>query len=136
MKNIFWELFSSTKRKEWRENHILYWSKYLELNEKGFSLFQTELLDRLENVLTDFGISYVPEIIEQEDLNDERRVVKMITLTINENSKFWIYHNMAEFALGSEHEIYEEWGYLKPQDLMDRYLISMKKLLKLTNNEF
>lgn len=135
MKKIFWELFSSSKRKEWRKKHILYWRKYLELNEDGYSLFQTELLDKLENVLTDFRISYVIEITEHKDLNDGNRIVKMIMLTLDEDCKFWIYHDMAEFDLRNEHEIYEEWGYLKPQDLMDKYIESMKKQLKIESNE-
>jgi hypothetical protein len=135
VKNIFWKLFSSTKREEWNKNHILYCSKYLELNDNGYSLFQTKLLDELENVLTDFRISYVTEITEHRDLNDKYKDVKMITLTLDDNSKFWIYHDMAEFDLRNEHQIYEEWGYLKPQDLMDKYLDSVKDRLKIESNE-
>ena len=134
MRNIFKKIFNSSKRKEWNENHIIHWEKSLELDDSGFSFFQNELLSKLEKVLIDCGIEYVTEIAEHKDLNDKNRIVKMITLILDENSKFWIYHDMADFNIKNEHQIYEEWGYLKPEDLINRYLKSTKELLKLKNN--
>lgn len=129
MKNLLTKIFKSSKRKEWNENHILNWTKPLELNDSGFSGFQSELVYKLKNVLADFGISFEIEISEHDDLNDESRIVKMITLTSDGNSKFWIYNDMAELEIEKKHEIYEEWGYLKPEDLISEYIKSVKKLL-------
>ena len=134
MKNLFTKIFKSSKRKEWNENHILNWKNSLELNDSGFSVFQKELVSKLESVLADCGISYETEIMGHTDLSDENRIVKMITLTSDGNSKFWIYHDMAELKIKKQHEIYEEWGYLKPEDLINDYLKSTKELLKLKNN--
>jgi|TARA_B110000211_G_C13852463_1_gene452822 inhibitor of KinA sporulation pathway (predicted exonuclease) len=131
LRNLFRKIFKSTSRKEWNGNHILYWRKPLELNNFGFSVFQNKLLNEIEIVLKDSGISYETEITEHKDLEDKNRIVKMIKLTLNEKSKFWIYHNMAELDLKGKHEIYEEWGYLKPEDLIKKYLKSTKELLKL-----
>ena len=128
-------ILKSSKRKEWNKNHISHWKKELILNDSGYSLFQNKLLEKLENVLTDFGISYVTEITEHKDLEDGNRIVKMITLTLDENSKFWIYHDMGEFDLKKEHQIYEEWGYLKPSDLINKYIKSTTELLKNSGTE-
>ena len=134
MKNPLTKLFKSSKRKEWNENHILNWKKPLELNDSGFSVFQIELVSKLENVLAVCGIHYETEITEHYDLTSENEIVKMIKLTLNEHSKFWIYHNMAELEIKGKHEIYEEWGYLKPDELIKKYLESTKELLKLKNS--
>ena len=134
MKNLLTKIFKSSKRKEWNENHILNWKKPLELNDSGFSGFQNELVSKLKNVLSDCGISYETEITEHPELIDENRIVKMITLTSDGNSKFWIYHNMADLEIKKQHEIYEEWGYLKPEDLINEYLKSTKELLKNNRN--
>ena len=134
MRNLFRKIFTSTNRKEWNENHILNWEKSLKLNDSGFSVFQKELVFELECVLADCGIKYETEITEHTDLNDKNRIVKMITLTSDENYKFWIYHDMAELEIKKQHEIYEEWGYLKPEDLINEYLKSTKELLKLKDN--
>ena len=130
MRNIF----KSTKRKEWNENHIFHWKKYLELDDSGFSLFQNELVSKLKSILKVCGNSYETEITEHYDLNDADRIVKMIKLTLDENSKFWIYHNMADFTIESENQVYEEWGYLKPEDLINEYLKSAKELLNRKSN--
>ncbi len=135
MINRFIKIFNCSKSKEWNKNHIHFWKEYIDLNNEGFSSFQNELFGEIKKVLNDYNISFVGEVTEHQDLNDKNRVVKMITLILDDNSKFWIYHDMAEFDLRNEHEIYEKWGYLKPQNLMDRYLESMKKFLKLDNNE-
>ena len=134
LKNLLTKLFKSSKRKEWNENHILNWKRPLKLNDSGFSLFQNELVSKLEKVLSDCGIPYETEITEHYDLTSENEIVKMVKLTLSENSKFWIYHNMAELEIKNKHEIYEEWGYLKPEDLINKYLKSTKELLKLKNN--
>jgi hypothetical protein len=128
-RNSLRNIFISSKQREWRKNHVIYWQNFLELNNSGFSLFQIELRDKLIHILSNNTISYVTEIVEHRDLNDESRIVKMITLTSDDNLKFWIYHDMAELEIDNKHEIYEEWGYLKPQDLIDRYLKSTEKLL-------
>jgi hypothetical protein len=124
------KLFTSTKRKEWNENHKLNWKSSLKYDKSGFSIFQNELLGKLENVLENFGISSVKEITEHKSLDNENIIVKMITLTLDENSKFWIYHDMAELDLVKEHQIYEEWGYLKPEDLINEFIKSTMKLIR------
>jgi len=128
-------LFNSKKRKEWNENHILNWSKPLEFNKSGFSNFQNELLTKLSIVLSELKLSFETEITEHSDLNNENIKVKLLKLNLNENSRFWIYHDMAELEINSKHEIYEEWGYLKPEKLISEYLKSTKKLLKDTKLE-
>lgn len=130
MRNLFLNILKSSKRKKWNENHISYWKKELILNDSGYSFFQNKLFKKLENILTDFGISFVTKITEHKDLEDENKIVKMITLTLDENSKFWIYHDMAEFDFKKKHQIYEEWGYLKPNDLINEYIKSILELLK------
>ena len=131
--NILYKLFSSSKQKEWNKNHILYWGKSLELDDSGFSVFQNELIGKLKQVLNDNNISFVSEVTEHSDLNDKNKIVKMILLTLDENSKFWVYHDMADFIIKNESQIYEEWGYLKPEDLINEYLKSAKELLKIKN---
>src|SRR5690606_36042804 len=111
------DFFNFKKNKEWRKNHILYWKKPLELNDSGFSFFQIELQNKLEKILNDNNILFTTEIINHADLNDRNRAVKMTSFILNENSKFWIYQDMAELDIYGKHEIYEEWGYLKPKDL-------------------
>ncbi|ESU19857.1 hypothetical protein FEDK69T_31140 [Flavobacterium enshiense DK69] len=56
----------------------------------------------------------------------------MITLSLNDypESKIWIYHDMAEYDLNKIHHIYEEWGYLNPNDLKERFLNSIREILK------
>ncbi len=131
LKSLLTKLFKSSKRKEWNKNHILNWKKPLELNNSGFSVFQNELVSKLENLFADCGISYETEITKHYDLTSENEIVKLTKLTLSENSKFWIYYNMAELEIKSKHKIYEEWGYLKPEDLINEYLKSTKELLKL-----
>lgn len=131
-KNII-HFFNWKKNREWRENHILYWKKPLELDISGFSYFQIELREKLEKILNNHSILFAIEITEHADLNDRNRAVKMITLILDGNSKFWIYRDMAELSINNEHQIYEEWGYLKPEDLIKRYLNSTKKLLNQKN---
>lgn len=125
------DFFNFKKNREWIKNHILYWIKSLELDDYGFSFFQIELRNKLEKILNDNAISFTTEITDHADLNDRNRAVKIICLTLNESSIFWIYHDMADFMINNEIEIYEEWGYLKPEDLIEKYLESSKRLLKL-----
>ena len=129
MRNLFMRIIKSSKRKEWNENHIIYWKKSLELSDAGFTIFQNELLDKLEQVLIHQAISYDTEITKH--LDDENRIVKMVVLTLDKNSKFWIYHDMADLTIEKKHRIFEEWGYLKPEDLINEYLKSTKELLKI-----
>lgn len=119
----------SSKRKEWNKNHIFHWKKEFILNDFGFSLFQNELFEELKSVLIDFEISYETDISKNKDLDEENRIVKMITMTLDENSKLWIYHDMAELDIKKKHQIYEKWGYLKPSDLINEYIESIKELL-------
>lgn len=131
LKNLLRNMLKSSKGKNWNADHILNWEKYLELNDSGFSNFQNELFSKLKILLADFSIPFETEITEHLDLNDKNKIVKMITLTLGENSKFWIYHDMADLEIKNQHEIYEEWGYLKPEDLINKYLKSAEELLKL-----
>lgn len=133
MENKLFRLLKSYNRKEWEEDHVQNWKNFLELNDSDFSAFQKALLYEIESVLKDFGISYKTEITEYTDLNDKRRKVKMIKLTSNQNSSFWVYPDMAELEVGKKHEVYEQFGYLEPVVLINEYVKSARKLLMQKN---
>lgn len=125
------------ENKQWNKNHILNWKSHLETDKKGFTLFQKKMFDKLKQELMDNSISFSKEITEHKDLNDENRIVKMITLTLDkyQKSKFWIYHDMVDFIINNKSQIFEEWEYLNPEDLIFECLKSTRELLKLIKNK-
>lgn len=127
-------IFKSTKNKQWNKNHTLYWKESLELNDSGFTVFQNKLFVVLEILLKEKAITYTTEITRHEELDPRSRIVKMILITIDEHSKFWIYHDMADFIILNKHQVYERWDYLQPDDLIHEYIKSAKEVLKTDQN--
>ena len=130
--NAFKNIFSS--RKKWNKEHVEYWKDNLKLKDDGYSKFQSDLVSRVESELSDLKIEFSIETTSHESLFDKNLIVKMITLTLNNlsDSKIWIYHDMAEYDLLNTHHIFEEWGYLKPDDLSDTFINSIKAEIKKT----
>ena len=128
--NVFKNIFG--RRKKWNKEHIEYWKDDLKLKDDGHSKFQSDLASRAKFELTDLKIEFSTETTNHESLSDKSVTVKMITFTLNNltDSKIWIYHDMAEYDLMETHHIFEEWGYLKPDDLSDTFISSMKTELK------
>jgi len=122
---------NSDIKKEWNNNHADNWNKFLNLNDLGLSLFQNNLLIDLKQILKNNTIRFDSKIKEHKEIDDNNLMVKLITVSIDENCKFWIYYDMAELDLKGKHQIYEKWNYLKPQDLIAEYLKSTKEILKL-----
>ena len=117
--------------KDWNRKHILFWKDSLIIQTDGYSLFQTNLLDMVKELFDSNSIVYNTSVSYGPDLNNSDITVKAITVNFNETSDLWIYHDMAEYNITEIHHIYEEWGYLKPTDLNDEYLKSVKAILKL-----
>jgi hypothetical protein len=117
------------QRKIWKENHIFFWQNFLEFDSFGFSVFQNELLHKIEQLLTNQNVTYSKEITKHQDTNDTDKNVKLIHIKTDIDSTFWIYHDMAEFSIKGNHQMFEEWGYLKPQDLITNFMNSIKTLL-------
>ncbi len=117
--------------KEWNDAHVLHWSKYLELDVSGFSVFQKELSSKLQDLLANFEIAYQTELSEHFDGNEGDRMVKILLITSGQNLKCWIYHDMADLEINKQHKVFEEWGYLKPDDLIRDYLKETRELVRL-----
>ena len=116
--------------KEWNKKHISFWKDSLMIQPDGYTLFQTNLLNKIKEIFDSNSIDYKISVSNHPDLNNPDITVKMVTVNFNETSKLWIYHDMAEYDISEIHHIYEEWGYLKPSDLNDEYLKSVKTILK------
>ena len=121
------------ENKKWNIEHEQFWKSELEMNNDGLSNFQYGLLNEIKYILDSNSITYKEENSKHIDINDDSKIVKMITITLNQpkESKFWIYHDMAEYELDNIHHIYEEWGYLKPNDLKERFLKTAREILKI-----
>ena len=124
--NIFKNIFG--RKKKWNTEHIEYWNDELKLDNDGYSKFQLILFTKVKTALTDQNLCFTSEITEHSHLDNKDTALKMITLTLGNlnDSKIWIYHDMAEYDLMNTHHIFEEWGYLKPDDLRDRFIYLMK----------
>jgi hypothetical protein len=116
----------------WNKDHIEFWKDDLIIKDNGFSSFQSTLFSQTKEILDSISISF-QEIITKyiDDLNEEDKEVKLITLKLDNGSEVWIYNDMAEYDISGLHHIYEEWGYLKPKDLQLNFLNSIKEILKL-----
>lgn len=117
---------------KWNKDHILFWKIPLELNSDGFTGFQTGLTNAVKTLLESNQINYTEEIEEVIDsLSDDYENVKLVTLTLTDHndSKLWIYHDMAEYDINKKHHIFEEWGYLSPTDLQERYIKKLSEVL-------
>ncbi len=118
---------------KWNKNHIALWKIPLEINANGFSNFQSNLLNVTKNFLESNEIKYSEEITTHIDNVDENKIVKLITLTLTDflNSKLWIYHDMADYDINKKHHIFEEWGYLSPIDLQEKFIENLHIVLKI-----
>jgi hypothetical protein len=125
IKNLF--------KNEWNETHVRLWEPYRELNNEGFSQFQIELQKLVETVLRANAIEFLVESTDEPHLNDDTITVKLITLSLTNyfDSVIWIYHDMAEYDLIKQHHIFEEWGYLSPKDLYQRFIENIIKILNI-----
>jgi hypothetical protein len=128
--NVFKNIFG--RRKKWNKEHIESWKDELKLKGDGYSKFQSDLASKVKSELSDLEIEFSTITTEHESLTDKNAMVKMITITLNNltDCKIWIYHDMAEYDLMNTHHIFEEWGYLKPDDLKETLLNSMKTEIK------
>jgi len=134
--NVFKNIFS--RRKKWNAEHIEYWKDELILDNDGYSKFQLILFTKVKTELNDLNLGFTSEITEHPSLDNKDTTVKMITLTLcNLNdSKIWIYHDMAEYDLMNTHHIFEKWGYLKPVDLRDQFINLIKtEIIKTAHNK-
>lgn len=124
--NVFKNPFG--RRKKWNKDHIEYWTDKKKLRTDRYSKFQSDLFSRVKSELTSLKIEFSTETTNHESLSNNCVTVKMITLVLNNliDSKIWIYHDMAEYDLMETHHTFEEWGYLKPDDLSDAFISSMK----------
>jgi hypothetical protein len=116
----------------WNKRHTEYWKESLQFDQNRLSFFQVELVDKLREQLNNCSLQYSIKITDFKDFDKEKKEVKLVTMTIDKwpGSKLWIYNNMADFEIDKNHQVFEEWGYLKPNDLMDKYLESLNELLK------
>jgi hypothetical protein len=116
----------------WNKKHDENWKTQLELNSEGFSNFQVVLIEKVKETLNLNSISFSEEISIHNDLNNYDREVKMITLNLNDfsESKIWIYHDMAEYEINKIHHVYEEHGYLTPEELQEEFLKSMSEIIE------
>ena len=115
----------------WNKDHKAFWKSALELNDEGLSNFQNELINEVKVLLNSNSIKYLEKTSKHFDLNDNEKIVKMITLSLIEysESKIWIYNGMAEYDINKIHHIYEEWGYLTPNELQEKFLSGIRKIL-------
>ena len=115
----------------WNKDHKAFWKSALELNDEGLSNFQNELINEVKVLLNSNSIKYLEKTSKHFDLNDNEKIVKMITLSLIEysESKIWIYNDMAEYDINKIHHIYEEWGYLTPNELQEKFLSGIRKIL-------
>lgn len=118
-------------KSSWNTEHKKLWKISLELTNEGFSNFQTELNNKIKQLLNTNSIKFTENITDHTDLNDNSKKVKLIELSLNNftESKLWIYHDMAEFDINKKHHIYEEWGYLKPEELQKIFVENICDIL-------
>ena len=90
-------------------------------------------MKELKNLFVSNSIQYVEEVSEHTDLVDLNKIVKMITLSLKDysESQLWIYHDMAEYNVIKKHAIFEEWGYISPEELQEKYIKSLREILKI-----
>jgi hypothetical protein len=119
--------------RSWNRNHEEFWKTPLELNSEGLSNFQSELLDKIKELLNSNSIKFIENKSEHYDLDNSDRIVKMVNIILNDfpESQFWIYNDMAEYKLNKIHHIYEEWGYLSPFELQEWYIKNVREILKI-----
>ncbi|MBS4040308.1 MAG: hypothetical protein KGZ81_06875 [Flavobacteriales bacterium] len=119
--------------RSWNRNHEEFWKTSLELNSEGLSNFQSELLDKIKELLNSNSIKFIENKSEHYDLDNSDRIVKMVNIILNDfpESQFWIYNDMAEYELNKIHHIYEEWGYLTPVELQEWYIKNVREILKI-----
>ncbi|WP_417940370.1 hypothetical protein [Flavobacterium sp. RS13.1] len=119
--------------RNWNRNHEESWKTPLELNNEGLSNFQAELLKKIKELLYSNSIKFIVKNTEHIDLNNSDRKVKMITILLTDlkESQIWIYNDMAEYEINKIHHIYEEWGYLTPIELQEKYIKNIREILKI-----
>ena len=119
--------------RKWNENHQLNWNKELELESHGYSGFQLQLMKELKILFDSNSIEYVEEVSEYNDLSDRNKIVKMIVLKLKNysESQLWIYPDMAEYDVIKKHAIFEEWGYISPIQLREKFIKSLREVLKI-----
>jgi len=118
---------------KWNKNHIALWKIPLQINADSFSNFQLSLLNEVKNLLESNGIKYYEETTTHFDNIGDNEVVKLTTLTLTDsiNSKLWIYHDIADYDINKKHQIFEEWGYLSPNELQEKFVESLQVVLKI-----
>ena len=119
--------------KKWNENHRLNWKSELELKNDGYSGFQLKFMKELKILFDLNSIEYVEEVSKHIDLFDSNKIVKMIVITLKNypESQLWIYHDMAEYDITKNHAIFEEWGYISPVELREKFVNSLREVLKI-----
>lgn len=118
---------------KWNKNHIASWKIPLEINGDGFSNFQSSFLSEVKSFFESNEIKYSEEITTHIDNIKDNKTVKLITLSLTDfsNSELWIYHDMADYNINEKHRIFEEWGYLSPNEMQEKFIESLHNDLKI-----
>lgn len=70
--------------RSWNRNHEEFWKTSLELNSEGLSNFQSELLDKIKELLNSNSIKFIENKSEHYDLDNSDRIVKMVNIILND----------------------------------------------------
>ncbi|MCL9769376.1 hypothetical protein NAT47_03010 [Flavobacterium sp. HXWNR69] len=130
IKNIASSFF---RGKQWYKQHYQFWEKYLVLNNENLSKFQKNLSNDVKNLLESNHISFLEEIKEDTGFIIQEKTAKIITIKLTnvKDSTFWIYFDGSRYKLKGKNHNYEDINYLKPEELIDRYIKEVKKILNI-----
>ena len=119
--------------KQWYSKQYQFWEKYLILNNESISKFQKNLSNDVKKLLESNDISYLEEIVEDTGFVIQEKTAKTITIKLTnvKDSLFWIYFDGSQYKLKGKNHNYENTSYLTPEELTDRYLKEVKKILKI-----
>ena len=84
-------------------------------------------------LLTESEIKFKMEsqIYARENENPPQAIMLIYNLEATED-KVWIYHDMADFQINNEHQVFEKWGYKSPEILINELVSTLSEKLKNT----